>query len=489
MRSVLDTSYSSNLLMMLIIILVGLFDQNINQAQEEIPSFAFVASFDGNWDIYTTDETGELQQLTKNQGTNLYPNWSPDGKWIVFASNRGQTDDTFEHLQIYKMRSDGSDVRRLTNNNTNDGSPAWSTDGRQIAFDSHNYESSEAYIGQQVIHNTTEIYIMDSDGGNQHLFSPDFSVIQPTWSPDNQNIAYSVIDYLNTGKREIRVLVVSSAFMSEGTEDIGPIDIGPVWSAAILGTTPDMGQAVSPRWSPDGKQIAFVSNKEGNNNIYIINSDMTNLRRLTVDPGEDGQYGISWSPDGIEILYTVDSGINIVNVKTGLSRSTGINGINPAWRPQNTAIEQCPHSNEEGWVWVTYVRYNELLSQAQVQRDRFAESLSFVTWAEQKTWDLARERLTDAALVVLQLPKVTPNIVSALDAAMSYFKGSTDDTRRNFEIFASFISEIESYWNDSSNRQNGCVKISWNVAELPLIEFPLFWHVWSNWLPAVNYVE
>ena len=65
------------------------------------------------------DLSSDIVQLTSNAGNNEHPTWSPDGKLIAFASNRGGS------YQIYIMRKDGSNVTRITNSGENT-SPTWS---------------------------------------------------------------------------------------------------------------------------------------------------------------------------------------------------------------------------------------------------------------------------------------------------------------------------------------------------------------------------
>jgi TolB protein len=59
-----------------------------------------------------------------------------------------------------------------------------------------------------------------------------------------------------------------------------------------------------PAWSPDGRKIAFMSNRAGNPEIYVMNSDGTGVLRLTNNPAEDGQP--AWSPDGRLIAFSSD---------------------------------------------------------------------------------------------------------------------------------------------------------------------------------------
>ena len=112
----------------------------------------FIGDFGLSSEIYVMDADGKNQRrLTNNRRSDSSPSWSPDGKWIVFASDRKGDDVNYE---IYVMDADGNNQRRLTNNRLHDKSPSWSSDGKRIVFSS--YRDGNA-----------EIYVMDNDGGNQ----------------------------------------------------------------------------------------------------------------------------------------------------------------------------------------------------------------------------------------------------------------------------------------------------------------------------------
>ena len=111
---------------------------------------------------------------------------------------------------------------------------------------------------------------------------------------------------------------------------------------SLTGTAP-----TNPVWSPDGTRIAFISDRSGKDNIYIINTDGTNLEQITNET-YSSIYGISWSPDGTRIVYDTfngvePQGINIINIdgtgKTALPQTGALQyGSRPVWSPDGTQI-------------------------------------------------------------------------------------------------------------------------------------------------------
>ncbi len=124
---------------------------------------AFVSRRDGNPEIYVMDAAGGNQQnLTNNPHDDRNPVWSPDGKRIVFTSRRKQNADEHFNLEIYVMDAAGGNQQNLTNNPAEDRFPSWSPDGKHIVFSSRRDGHFRGNFGI-----THEIYVMDTDGGNQ----------------------------------------------------------------------------------------------------------------------------------------------------------------------------------------------------------------------------------------------------------------------------------------------------------------------------------
>ena len=259
---------------------------------------AFESNRGGNYDIYImnvadalqgTDGSG-LTRLTSNPSHDVAPSWSPDGTRIVFATLRDELDpencDPDCNWEIYALNvqdalqgTDGSGVTRLTNDPAEDFGPTWSPDGTRIAFDSYRDGSYD-------------IYVMNADGGGGggviKLTDDPSSDYGASWSPDGTRIAFTTFrDEPNPGNClpdcncEIYTLNVQDAL--QGTEGSG-----------LTRLTSDPAYDEYPAWSPDGTRIAFVSWRDGNAEIYVMNADGSGLIRLTQDPADD--WDIAWQP-------------------------------------------------------------------------------------------------------------------------------------------------------------------------------------------------
>jgi Tol biopolymer transport system component len=259
-----------------------------------------------------------------------WPNWSPDGSKIVFASG-AYCGNFGGDTEIYTVPSAGGAVTQVGNRpGTIEADPNWSPDGTRIAFTSCVYDFDLGECG------LADIYVMNSGGSATLLEGTAANEVAPDWQPAVGPPLPPVPSYLD-----------KIAFMStrNGVDDIFTMNPDGSGLRALTG-----GGAFErdPAWSPDGSKIAFESNRAGNNSeIYTMNPDGTGVTNLTqtVDPGIN-ERGPTWSPDGAQIAYERDVGSapfrqiwTMSSGGTGQTQITpGPSDTSPAWSPDGTKI-------------------------------------------------------------------------------------------------------------------------------------------------------
>lgn len=230
---------------------------------------------------------------------------------IVFHSDRAGD------LEIYSMNADGSDMQRLTESPGRDFEPDWSPDGSTIVFSSDRDDPTNA-----------QLYLMDADGSNQRPLMPftPADYLGARWSSDGEwilfhsNLEVDGVPWFNIYK-----------VRKDGSE--------------LTDLTGSLDNSFRPDWSPDGERIVFMSERDGNRELYVMNADGSNPVRLTDNVGDDNQP--RWSPDGNTILF--ESNRDGANTALYLMDAPPVDVSGP--QEQTVRLLSFPGFNSENASW------------------------------------------------------------------------------------------------------------------------------------------
>lgn len=226
----------------------------------------------GGWKLFEARLDGsELRQLTSGPGADATPIWSPDGTQIVYASDRSGNED------VWIVQADGTGLRNLTSHPAGDSHPSWSPDGRLIVFNSTRGDGEN-----------DDIFVIDVDGSNLRRITDNglYWDTFPSFSPDGRKIVFRRL----LRERMSEGTLANSEVMVMNTDGTGAINLSRhPWFDGW------------PSWSPDGRQIAFSSNRSDAYQIYIMNADGSGIMRVVDSPYTDNRP--QWLPDGKGLIF------------------------------------------------------------------------------------------------------------------------------------------------------------------------------------------
>lgn len=260
-------------------------------------------------------EDGRVRQIY--QGDAVQAVWSPDGREIAFMGLTAGTRD------IYTIPAAGGTPRQVTNDVASDWSPAWSPDGRYLYFCSDRVRSMGLWrvlmedLTSRPLAQPEQINLPGDYIGPIHISrSGKIAVI----ADDSQTNFYRIPFQPETGETgEAQVLPVRSNWLLAAEQTLAPsgdrfafvtlrlqrdLFVSGFGTGGHVRLTDDKAQDRSPSWSPDGKWIAFQSNRGGQYQIFAIRPDGKELTQVT-DSDQDAVSPI-WNPAGTHILYTLN---------------------------------------------------------------------------------------------------------------------------------------------------------------------------------------
>lgn len=235
-------------------------------------------------DVWVADEDGRnVQRLTVNRARDVYPRFSPDGKWIAFSSDRNG------NLDVYVMPSAGGNVKQLTFHSSEDSVLNWTPDGRSVLFSANRGENFLPML-----------YTVSVDGGMPVSAGADMGV-QASFSPDGRRLAY------NQKAQSYWRKFYRGSYQSD-------VMVADVAAKKFTNVTDFEGLDSWPMWARDGN-IYFVSDRDGNGltNIWRVAESGGKAERITSFKSGDVRWP-SISADGKTIVFEHDFGVSKLDV-------------------------------------------------------------------------------------------------------------------------------------------------------------------------------
>jgi Tol biopolymer transport system component len=232
---------------------------------------AFTANLAGKsdtWQVFSMRPDGadvrQVTHLAHSTARSMFPTWAPDKRRLAFSST------VAGHVKIFVINSDGSGQRKLTRDSVDELAPAWSPDGRRIAFVRDN-----------------AIWTMNPQGTHRRrLIGASYDIFAPTYTPKSDHIV----------------------FLSSRGGLVSAVWIMRADGSHLRRLTPGWLKGLPMDVSPDGRRVLVNDNTSTNaaTSIWEVNIDGTHLHRLTRAGCCYHDGNARYSPDGRTIAFVTD---------------------------------------------------------------------------------------------------------------------------------------------------------------------------------------
>ena len=259
---------------------------------------AYVTGRPGAKEIVMADYDGVgMAPVTRNGSINLMPVWSPDARSLAFTSFMQGYPDLYRAFPFERRPA-----QTLAAFNGINSSPSWSPDGKSVAMTLSKDGNPEIYV------------LTVATGTLRRLTRYAGIDTEPTWSPTGREIAF-ISD--RSGAPHVYVMDAEGA-------SVRPLTSG--------------GRHTQPRWSPKGDVIVYTM-RQGTHDIWAVNADGSNPRRLTSGPGDN--QGPTWAPNGRHLMFQsnrlgawqIFSMLVDGSAQTAVTRGGG-ESTSPSWSPR-----------------------------------------------------------------------------------------------------------------------------------------------------------
>jgi len=318
----------------------GPFDDREPHWSPDRTRVVFSSDRSGNYDVWVlTLASGDLRRLTSNPANDFGPAWSPDGREIAFVSDR----ESGRGIYAVSTTDGATPAERLVRAQAGAlAGPSWSPDGRTMAFNAIAAPKSALIVGGTDIADPTEdvfpfrpqwisptelLYTADGKIKRRHVeggaaagaavvveFSAQVAFERPAFTPKHR-------DFARPGPQPVRGIMHPA--LSPDGKQIAFSALGDLWLMPVSGGAPkrltnDPFIELGAAWSPDGRWLAYSTDRAGSTDVWLRDMTTGAERRITSGPARSEA---AWSPDGNRIAMSrAGGGIDVVDV----GRFTGV---------------------------------------------------------------------------------------------------------------------------------------------------------------------
>jgi Tol biopolymer transport system component/imidazolonepropionase-like amidohydrolase len=350
----------------------GPFDDREPSWSPDGRRIAFSSDRSGSYDVWMLSlATGDLSQLTADPSNEFQPSWRGDSSEIAFVSDRREKPGVYARTAVAGSKAS---ERLLAAANGAVAGPAFAPDGSSVAFSviagsrarllicdvSSGSESARTdpcadrniadpdedvfpfrpqwVSGRELLYTADgKIKLRPAGGGKARSieFTADVSFTRPAFTPKRRNFALA-------GPQPVRGIVHPA--VSPDGDRIAFAAVGDLWLMPVGGVaqrlTHDQWLETDPAWSPDGRSLAYSSDRDGFMNLWVRDLGTGADRQLT--HGSAAAMQPAWSPDGSYLAFSDPEGqLQVLDVKSGAVRTVH-DHLNdpgrPSWSPDGKAL-------------------------------------------------------------------------------------------------------------------------------------------------------
>jgi len=332
----------------------GPFDDREPHWSPDGRRLAFSSDRGGNYDVWSvTLDGGDLQRVTTSPANESMPVWSPDGRELAFVSDRAAG------RGIYARQIESGVERQLAGDGAVLYTPSWAPDGRSIAYVAVDGATTRLMAGGVNVADADEdvfpfraswtstrqlVYTADgvvkrrpAAGGaaTRVPFTADVAFVRPAFTPKRRVFSPS-------GPQPVRGLMHPAISPDGGTVVFAAL--GDLWllstasgEAVPRRITNDVHVETNPVWAPDGRTIAYTSDRDGGAALWLHDVAAGTGRRLVADATT-----AAWSPDGSRLAYLDGNAqLRVVQVANRESRQVHTRLFEPgrpSWAPDGRSV-------------------------------------------------------------------------------------------------------------------------------------------------------